>query len=139
MYKCFTVYIYCVLGNSYQGHGNFDFPHGTPGGTSMNDFMHGPQLSHPPDMPSSLMAQDKPLSHNMPDSVSCPIDSYLYIILSCHCNFSAYFTVSLCFFLFIFFISHQAISNFACKRAIWIKLSLIIINRQENNERFLLD
>lgn len=56
-------------GNSYQGHGNFDFPHGTPGGTSMNDFMHGPQLSHPPDMPNSLMAQDKPLSHNMPDSI----------------------------------------------------------------------
>lgn len=38
----------------------------------MNDFMHGPQLSHPPDVPNSLMAQDKPLSHNMPDSVSSP-------------------------------------------------------------------
>uniref|UniRef100_A0AAQ4QNU9 Zinc finger MIZ-type containing 1 n=1 Tax=Gasterosteus aculeatus aculeatus TaxID=481459 RepID=A0AAQ4QNU9_GASAC len=60
---------YGSQGNSYQGHGNFDFPHGTPGGTSMNDFMHGPQLSHPPDMPSSLMTQDKPLSHNMPDSI----------------------------------------------------------------------
>ncbi|XP_039645025.1 zinc finger MIZ domain-containing protein 1-like [Perca fluviatilis] len=60
---------YGSQGNSYQGHGNFDFPHGTPGGTSMNDFMHGPQLSHPPDMPNSLMAQDKPLSHNMPDSI----------------------------------------------------------------------
>lgn len=59
-----------LLGNSYQGHGNFDFPHSTPGGTSMNDFMHGPQLSHPPDMPNSLMTQDKPLSHNMPDTVS---------------------------------------------------------------------
>uniref|UniRef100_A0A3B4H064 Zinc finger MIZ domain-containing protein 1-like n=1 Tax=Pundamilia nyererei TaxID=303518 RepID=A0A3B4H064_9CICH len=59
-------------GNSYQSHGNFDFPHGTPGGTSMNDFMHGPQLSHPPDMPNNLMAQDKPLSHNMPDTVSLP-------------------------------------------------------------------
>uniref|UniRef100_A0A3B3DIU8 Zinc finger MIZ-type containing 1 n=1 Tax=Oryzias melastigma TaxID=30732 RepID=A0A3B3DIU8_ORYME len=53
----------------YQGHGNFDFPHGAPGGTSMTDFMHGPQLSHPPDMPNSLMTQDKPLSHNMPDSL----------------------------------------------------------------------
>ncbi|KAG7463363.1 hypothetical protein JOB18_008186 [Solea senegalensis] len=58
---------YSSQGNSY--HGNFDFPHGTPGGTSMNDFMHGPQLSHPPDMPNSMMTQDKPLSHNMPDSI----------------------------------------------------------------------
>ncbi|NXT93292.1 ZMIZ1 protein, partial [Anhinga rufa] len=56
-------------GNSYQGHGNFDFPHGNPGGTSMNDFMHGPQLSHPPDMPSSMAALDKPLSHPMQESV----------------------------------------------------------------------
>lgn len=59
-----------LLGNSYQGHGNFDFPHGNPGGTSMNDFMHGPQLSHPPDMPSSMAALDKPLSHPMQESVS---------------------------------------------------------------------
>lgn len=35
----------------------------------MNDFMHGPQLSHPPDVPNSLMGPDKPLSHGMPDSV----------------------------------------------------------------------
>ncbi|XP_069373579.1 zinc finger MIZ domain-containing protein 1-like isoform X1 [Paralichthys olivaceus] len=60
---------YGSQGNSYQGHGNFDFPHGAPGGTSMNDFMHGPQLSHPPDMPNSMMTQDKPLTHNMPDSL----------------------------------------------------------------------
>uniref|UniRef100_A0A3P8WN33 Zinc finger MIZ-type containing 1 n=1 Tax=Cynoglossus semilaevis TaxID=244447 RepID=A0A3P8WN33_CYNSE len=60
---------YGSQGNNYPGHGNFDFPHGTPGGTSMNDFMHGPQLSHPPDMPNSMMNQDKPLSHNMPDSI----------------------------------------------------------------------
>uniref|UniRef100_A0A672I971 Zinc finger MIZ domain-containing protein 1-like n=1 Tax=Salarias fasciatus TaxID=181472 RepID=A0A672I971_SALFA len=60
---------YGSQGNSYQGHGNFDFPHGAPGGTSMNDFMHGPQLSHPPDLPGGLMPQDKPLSHNMPDSI----------------------------------------------------------------------
>lgn len=59
-----------LLGNSYQGHGNFDFPHGNPGGTSMNDFMHGPQLSHPPDMPSSMATLDKPLSHPMQESVS---------------------------------------------------------------------
>lgn len=67
-----TGFYFFAPGNSYQGHGNFDFPHVTPGGTSMNDFMHGPQLSHPPDVPNSLMAQDKPLSHNMPDSVSSP-------------------------------------------------------------------
>ncbi|XP_068053454.1 zinc finger MIZ domain-containing protein 1 isoform X6 [Anomalospiza imberbis] len=59
-------------GNSYQGHGNFDFPHGNPGGTSMNDFMHGPQLSHPPDMPSSMAALDKPLSHPMQESIPHP-------------------------------------------------------------------
>lgn len=61
-----------LVGNSYQGHGTFDFPHVTPGSTSMNDFMHGPQLSHPPDMPNSMMAQDKPLSHNLSESVSSP-------------------------------------------------------------------
>ena len=69
-------FLFCVLGNSY--HGSFDFPHGAPGGTSMNDFMHGPQLSHPPDMPNSLMCQDKPLSHNMPDSVSFPLSLSFY-------------------------------------------------------------
>ncbi|XP_035259796.1 zinc finger MIZ domain-containing protein 1a isoform X2 [Anguilla anguilla] len=62
-------------GNSYQGHGNFDFPHSNPGGTSMNDFMHGPQLSHPPDMPSSLMASDKQLNHNMADTMPHPVST----------------------------------------------------------------
>ncbi|KAL0983689.1 hypothetical protein UPYG_G00131390 [Umbra pygmaea] len=53
-------------GNSYQSHGGgFDFPHGNPGSTTMNDFMHGPALSHPPD----LMAQEKPLLHGIPDSI----------------------------------------------------------------------
>lgn len=65
-----VILFWLFLGNSYQGHGNFDFPHGNPGGTSMNDFMHGPQLSHPPDMPSSMAALDKPLSHPMQESVS---------------------------------------------------------------------
>uniref|UniRef100_A0A671QFM1 Zinc finger MIZ domain-containing protein 1-like n=1 Tax=Sinocyclocheilus anshuiensis TaxID=1608454 RepID=A0A671QFM1_9TELE len=55
----------------YQGHGNFDFSHSNSGGGApMNDFMHGPQLSHPPDVPNSLMAPDKPLAHSMPDSVN---------------------------------------------------------------------
>uniref|UniRef100_H3ASI4 Zinc finger MIZ-type containing 1 n=1 Tax=Latimeria chalumnae TaxID=7897 RepID=H3ASI4_LATCH len=63
---------YGSQGNSYQGHGNFDFPHGTPGGTTMNDFMHGPQLSHPPDMPTGIMAPDKPLSHPMPEPIPHP-------------------------------------------------------------------
>ncbi|KAK6329542.1 hypothetical protein J4Q44_G00015200 [Coregonus suidteri] len=62
---------YGSQGNSYQGHGGgFDFPHGNPGGTTMNDFMHGPALSHPPDM-----AQDKALSHSMPDSIPHPANS----------------------------------------------------------------
>ncbi|KAL2078590.1 hypothetical protein ACEWY4_026275 [Coilia grayii] len=57
-------------GNNFQGHGNFDFPHGNAGGSSVSDFMHGPpQLSHPPDMSTSLMGPDKPLSHGMPDTV----------------------------------------------------------------------
>lgn len=47
----------------------------------MNDFMHGPQLSHPPDVPSSMMAQDKPLSHNLSESVSSP--SILFKISTC--------------------------------------------------------
>lgn len=69
---------YSNQGNSYQGHGNFDFPHGNPGGTSMNDFMHGPpQLSHPPDMPNNMAALDKPLSHPMQETVSTSSSPYL--------------------------------------------------------------
>uniref|UniRef100_A0A8C9A4H6 Zinc finger MIZ-type containing 1 n=1 Tax=Prolemur simus TaxID=1328070 RepID=A0A8C9A4H6_PROSS len=61
---------YSSQGNNYQGHGNFDFPHGNPGGTSMNDFMHGPpQLSHPPDMPNNMAALEKPLSHPMQETM----------------------------------------------------------------------
>ncbi|XP_020658190.1 zinc finger MIZ domain-containing protein 1 isoform X3 [Pogona vitticeps] len=63
---------YSNQGNSYQGHNNFDFPHGNPSGTSMNDFMHAPQLSHPPDMPSGMAALDKPLSHPMQDPIPPP-------------------------------------------------------------------
>ncbi|KAH0624325.1 hypothetical protein JD844_031693 [Phrynosoma platyrhinos] len=63
---------YSNQGNNYQGHSNFDFPHGNPGGTSMNDFMHAPQLSHPPDMPSGMAALDKPLSHPMQDPIPHP-------------------------------------------------------------------
>lgn len=91
--------IFCLcLGNSYQSHGNFDFPHGTPGGTSMNDFMHGPQLSHPPDMPNNLMAQDKPLSHNMPDTVSLPT---IPNILTLSYFVFRYIMYSFCFTLYI--------------------------------------
>lgn len=36
----------------------------------MNDFIHGPQLSHPPDGPGGLHSQDKPLSHSMNDAMS---------------------------------------------------------------------
>ncbi|XP_072293314.1 zinc finger MIZ domain-containing protein 1a isoform X6 [Eucyclogobius newberryi] len=58
---------------SYHGQGGFDFPHGNPGGVGggppMNDFMHGPQLSHPPDGPGGLLSQDKPLSHVMNEAL----------------------------------------------------------------------
>lgn len=36
----------------------------------MNDFIHGPQLSHPPDGPGVLLSQDKPHNHGMNDAVS---------------------------------------------------------------------
>ncbi|KAL0964566.1 hypothetical protein UPYG_G00325720 [Umbra pygmaea] len=67
-------------GNSYHGHGNFDFPHGNPsgggvgprggGGSPLSDFIHPPQLSHPPDMPGGLLSQDKPLSHGLNDPMT---------------------------------------------------------------------
>ncbi|XP_047191232.1 zinc finger MIZ domain-containing protein 1a isoform X3 [Scophthalmus maximus] len=66
---------YPGAGNSYHSQGNFDFPHGNPsgggggGGPPMSDFIHGPQLSHPPDGPGGLLSQDKPLSHSMNDSL----------------------------------------------------------------------
>uniref|UniRef100_A0A8C1AJI2 Zinc finger, MIZ-type containing 1a n=1 Tax=Cyprinus carpio carpio TaxID=630221 RepID=A0A8C1AJI2_CYPCA len=50
-------------------HGGNNGEYGGQGRAPMNDFMHGPQLSHPPDVPNSLMAPDKPLAHGMPDSV----------------------------------------------------------------------
>uniref|UniRef100_A0A3B5M2S6 Zinc finger, MIZ-type containing 1a n=1 Tax=Xiphophorus couchianus TaxID=32473 RepID=A0A3B5M2S6_9TELE len=49
--------------------GNGDYP-GAGGGPPMNDFIHGPQLSHPPDGPGGLLPQDKPLSHGMNDAMS---------------------------------------------------------------------
>uniref|UniRef100_A0A671PRQ8 Zinc finger MIZ domain-containing protein 1-like n=1 Tax=Sinocyclocheilus anshuiensis TaxID=1608454 RepID=A0A671PRQ8_9TELE len=70
-------------GNSYQGHGNFDFSHSNSGGGApMNDFMHGPQLSHLPDVPNSLMAPDKTLVHGMSDSVNhfIPLDFQKFIM-----------------------------------------------------------
>ncbi|KAM8852836.1 zinc finger MIZ domain-containing protein 1a isoform 4-T4 [Synchiropus picturatus] len=76
-------------GNAYHhSQGSFDFPHGTPtggglgggvgggggggggGGPPLNDFIHGPQLSHPPDGPAGLLPQDKPLNHGMSDPMS---------------------------------------------------------------------
>lgn len=77
-YLCFSV----LLGNTYHGHGNFDFAHGNPsggggggggprgGGSPMSDFIHTPQLSHPPDFPGGLLSQDKPLSHGINGPVS---------------------------------------------------------------------
>uniref|UniRef100_A0A8C7V6P8 Zinc finger, MIZ-type containing 1a n=1 Tax=Oncorhynchus mykiss TaxID=8022 RepID=A0A8C7V6P8_ONCMY len=68
-YLCFSV----LLGNTYHGHGNFDFAHGNPsGGSPMSDFIHTPQLSHPPDFPGGLLSQDKPLSHGINGPMSHP-------------------------------------------------------------------
>uniref|UniRef100_A0A8C7GH20 Zinc finger, MIZ-type containing 1a n=1 Tax=Oncorhynchus kisutch TaxID=8019 RepID=A0A8C7GH20_ONCKI len=62
------------IGNTYHGHGNFDFAHGNPsgGGSPMSDFIHTPQLSHPPDFPGGLLSQDKPLSHGINGPMSHP-------------------------------------------------------------------
>ncbi|XP_056291294.1 zinc finger MIZ domain-containing protein 1a isoform X3 [Pseudoliparis swirei] len=69
---------YPGIGNSYHSQGNFDFPHGNPsgcggggggGGPPMSDFIHGPQLSHPPDGPGGLLSQDKPLNHGINDAL----------------------------------------------------------------------
>uniref|UniRef100_A0A673CSK7 Zinc finger MIZ domain-containing protein 1-like n=1 Tax=Sphaeramia orbicularis TaxID=375764 RepID=A0A673CSK7_9TELE len=81
-------------GNSYHGQGNFDFPHGNPsggvggggGGPPLNDFMHGPQLSHPPDAPGGLLPQDKPLSHSMNDAISHPDQSHNSMQQSLHAS-----------------------------------------------------
>ncbi|XP_061546029.1 zinc finger MIZ domain-containing protein 1a isoform X3 [Phycodurus eques] len=73
---------YPGAGNPYHSQGNFDFPHGNPsgggggGGPPMSDFIHGPQLSHPPDGPGGLLSQDKPLNHAMNDSMSHPDPSH---------------------------------------------------------------
>ncbi|XP_035389694.1 zinc finger MIZ domain-containing protein 1-like isoform X2 [Electrophorus electricus] len=57
-------------GNSYQGHGSFDYPHSNVAEGSVNELMQGSQLSHPPSDPptSSLLPADKPLP-------LCPIDT----------------------------------------------------------------
>uniref|UniRef100_A0A8D3BGL7 Zinc finger, MIZ-type containing 1a n=1 Tax=Scophthalmus maximus TaxID=52904 RepID=A0A8D3BGL7_SCOMX len=79
-------------GNSYHSQGNFDFPHGNPsgggggGGPPMSDFIHGPQLSHPPDGPGGLLSQDKPLSHSMNDSMSHSDQSHNSMQQSLHAS-----------------------------------------------------
>uniref|UniRef100_A0A7N8YIQ6 Zinc finger, MIZ-type containing 1a n=1 Tax=Mastacembelus armatus TaxID=205130 RepID=A0A7N8YIQ6_9TELE len=79
--------------NSYHNQGSFDFPHGNPsgggvgggvGGPPMNDFIHGPQLSHPPDGPGGLLSQDKPLNHGMNDAMSHPDQSHNSMQQSLH-------------------------------------------------------
>uniref|UniRef100_A0AAV2JLB2 SP-RING-type domain-containing protein n=1 Tax=Knipowitschia caucasica TaxID=637954 RepID=A0AAV2JLB2_KNICA len=79
-------------GNSYHSQGNFDFPHGNPsgglggGGPPMTDFMHGPQLSHPPDGPGGLLPQDKPLSHAMNEAMSHPDQTHSSMQQSMHAS-----------------------------------------------------
>ncbi|XP_065128882.2 zinc finger MIZ domain-containing protein 1-like isoform X1 [Paramisgurnus dabryanus] len=53
--------------NSYQGHSNFgDYPHGNPASSSVNEFMHGPQLSHP----STDITQDHTLQDRTPHPIN---------------------------------------------------------------------
>lgn len=84
VYKFFSLLmkrVFVLQGISFHSQGSFDFHHGNPsgggvggggggGGPPMSDFMHGPQLSHPPDAPGGLHPQDKPLNHGMNDTVS---------------------------------------------------------------------
>ncbi|XP_067879066.1 zinc finger MIZ domain-containing protein 1-like isoform X1 [Heterodontus francisci] len=60
---------YAHQNSVYSGQGNFpDFPHGNPTNASINEFMHGPPMSYPPDIPN--MTSDKPLGHSMADQIS---------------------------------------------------------------------
>uniref|UniRef100_A0A8C3A890 Zinc finger, MIZ-type containing 1a n=1 Tax=Cyclopterus lumpus TaxID=8103 RepID=A0A8C3A890_CYCLU len=86
---------YPGIGNSYHSQGNFDFPHGNPsgcgvggggGGPPMNDFIHGPQLSHPPDGPGGLLSQDKPLNHGINDAMSHTDQSHNSMQQSLHAS-----------------------------------------------------
>ncbi|XP_069773765.1 zinc finger MIZ domain-containing protein 1-like isoform X3 [Narcine bancroftii] len=59
---------YAHQNSVYSGQGNFpDFPHGNTNNTSINEFMHGPPLTYPSDIPN--MTPDKPLGHAMPDQI----------------------------------------------------------------------
>uniref|UniRef100_A0A8C3A6Y9 Zinc finger, MIZ-type containing 1a n=1 Tax=Cyclopterus lumpus TaxID=8103 RepID=A0A8C3A6Y9_CYCLU len=84
-----------IVSNSYHSQGNFDFPHGNPsgcgvggggGGPPMNDFIHGPQLSHPPDGPGGLLSQDKPLNHGINDAMSHTDQSHNSMQQSLHAS-----------------------------------------------------
>ncbi|XP_035982357.1 zinc finger MIZ domain-containing protein 1a isoform X2 [Fundulus heteroclitus] len=87
---------YPGAGHSYHSQGSFDFPNGNPsgggggvgggGGPPMNDFIHGPQLSHPPDGPGGLLPQDKPLSHAMNDAMSHSDQSHSSMQPSMHAS-----------------------------------------------------
>ncbi|XP_048474705.1 zinc finger MIZ domain-containing protein 1-like [Rhincodon typus] len=59
---------YAHQNSVYGGQGSFaDFPHGTPANTSINEFMHGPPMPYPADIPN--MAPDKSLGHSMLDQI----------------------------------------------------------------------
>uniref|UniRef100_A0A8C5HFJ7 Zinc finger MIZ domain-containing protein 1-like n=1 Tax=Gouania willdenowi TaxID=441366 RepID=A0A8C5HFJ7_GOUWI len=87
--------VFTSSGNSYHSQGSFDFPHGNPsagggggggGGPPMNDFMHGPQLSHPPDGAVGLLPQDKPLNHGMSGAMSHSDQSHNSMQQSLHAS-----------------------------------------------------
>ncbi|XP_051523836.1 zinc finger MIZ domain-containing protein 1-like isoform X2 [Myxocyprinus asiaticus] len=59
-------------GNSYPSHSNFgDYPHGNPAASSVNEFMQGNPLSHPPtDLPTSESMLAHTLHNMMPHPVN---------------------------------------------------------------------
>ncbi|KAK1905763.1 Zinc finger MIZ domain containing protein 1 [Dissostichus eleginoides] len=83
---------YPGAGHTYHSQVSFDFPHGNPsgvgggGGPPMNDFIHAPQLSHPPDGPGGLLSQDKPLNHGMNDAMSHTDQSHNSMQQSLHAS-----------------------------------------------------
>uniref|UniRef100_A0A8C8E1Z4 Zinc finger, MIZ-type containing 1a n=1 Tax=Oryzias sinensis TaxID=183150 RepID=A0A8C8E1Z4_9TELE len=75
-------------GGDYPAAGNQPgFPlFGGGAGPPMNDFIHGPQLSHPPDGPTGLLSQDKPLNHAMNDTMCHSDQSHSSMQQSLHAS-----------------------------------------------------
>lgn len=83
----------------------------------MNDFMHAPQLSHPPDMPNSIAALDKPLSHPMQDPVSNNISQFLIYNINSTDSVYLQSQLSVLSFHFLFSIRANLINYLGCLKA----------------------